>query len=809
MNGPVKSLPFHQWHLLLLASLFFYLPHGFSQNAESLLQDTVIIETIPFEEIPAAEGETVIRANQVAETLLSVEEIDLLEADNDSVINMVSSKIADINDIELNSASRRYISNLMGQANSIKTTIENEKRDLSAIIASLNSNKIELIEDKQLWLNTDKAISDDGSAPAINGFIDGAIFRIDSVNTLIDSRSEEVLQYLERTIQVGLEVEEVISRLESELDQRQRDIFSITHPSVFTIEYSDPGQWDLMEYFQLFYRTDILPLAEFLKSRSGRLFFYLVFLVLLVFLFIYFRSRIKQIEVIDASFYENTLAKIISKPVSAALILGLYSSVLFFQNRPPVFKDLTVLIVTVPLIIIFKTLSKKSVNKYIHIFGILILLRFINLILPPEIILYRVVSLTAAIIELFVLLSLWRYISKQDIRQKLFKGFVQLLIIFHIITALTGITANLAGALTLAEMAVNFTIANALIGLLIVISAMIIIGLLHLAIRSEYMKKLNLIRKYGLYLKKRITGLISFLAVIIWFMTILASVNISDEFIGFFENVFNKEYHIGSASFTPGSVILFFFVIWLSVMVARIIKVVLEEDVLDKFTFKKGVPRMISVMVRYTLITLGVLLAVSAAGMPLDSLTIIFGAFSVGIGFGLQNIFNNLVSGLILLFERPVQIGDTVEVGNLIGVVMSMGIRSSNIKTFDGAEVIVPNGHLISNEVINWTLSDKRRRIEIISGVAYGSDVHKVQKLFMKVLKEHPDVLQDPAPNVYFNDLGESSLDFRLLFWTDNFDEWLRIRSEVVFKIHDILYAEGIEIPFPQRDLHIRSTVEK
>ena len=210
-------------------------------------------------------------------------------------------------------------------------------------------------------------------------------------------------------------------------------------------------------------------------------------------------------------------------------------------------------------------------------------------------------------------------------------------------------------------------------------------------------------------------------------------------------------------------------------------------------------------MARYTIITLGVFLAITAAGLPLGSLGILIGAFGVGIGFGLQNIFNNLVSGLILLFERPIQIGDTIEVGTLIGNVKSIGIRSSNVRTFDGAEVIVPNGQLISKEVINWTLSDHQRRIEIIAGVAYGSDPHKVKEIFMQCLAKHPDIIESPEPNVYFNDLGESSLDFRLLFCTSKIGEWLRIRSEVVFMVHDALNENGITIPFPQRDLHIKS----
>jgi small-conductance mechanosensitive channel len=258
-------------------------------------------------------------------------------------------------------------------------------------------------------------------------------------------------------------------------------------------------------------------------------------------------------------------------------------------------------------------------------------------------------------------------------------------------------------------------------------------------------------------------------------------------------------------SFSLAKILMFIVIIWFSIVLSRVIKIVLRSDVLNKLSLKKGIPRMITAITQFALITIGILMAVRAIGMPLDQLTIILSAFSVGIGFGLQNIFNNLVSGVILLFEREVQIGDVVEVNNLMGTVKSMGIRSSHIQTFDGAEVIVPNGLLISQEVIDWTLSDKSRRIEIISGVAYGSDVHLVKKLLMQIIEEHPDVKPEPKPLVLFNAMGESSLDFRLLFWTANFDDWLRIRSEVIFAIHDTLKENNITIPFPQRDLHLKS----
>ena len=220
---------------------------------------------------------------------------------------------------------------------------------------------------------------------------------------------------------------------------------------------------------------------------------------------------------------------------------------------------------------------------------------------------------------------------------------------------------------------------------------------------------------------------------------------------------------------------------------------------------KKGLPYTIALMVKYTLVTIGIFIAVSAAGIPTNSFTVILGAFGVGIGFGLQNIFNNLVSGLILLFERPIQIGDTIEVGTLMGNVRSIGIRSSNVRTFDGAEIIVPNGNLISNEVINWTLSDDRRRIELIVGVSYDSDPHKAKEVLLNVIKNHEDIITDPEPKVFFNNLGDSSLDFRMLFWIKEFDQWIRIKSEIIFQVFDDLKSAGIEIPFPQRDLHVRS----
>jgi small-conductance mechanosensitive channel len=207
---------------------------------------------------------------------------------------------------------------------------------------------------------------------------------------------------------------------------------------------------------------------------------------------------------------------------------------------------------------------------------------------------------------------------------------------------------------------------------------------------------------------------------------------------------------------------------------------------------------------RILLVSIGFLLAATAAGMELSHLAIILGAFSVGIGFGLQNIFNNLVSGLILVFERPINEGDIVEVNSLLGRVKKIGIRSSIVRTFSGAEVIVPNGELISNELINWTLSDQFRRADVQVGVAYGTDPALVIDLLLNIATENKRVNKKPLPQAFFVDFGESSLDFRLLAWT-NQEFRLEVESELRLAINIKLKEAGIEIPFPQRDLHVRS----
>jgi small-conductance mechanosensitive channel len=238
-----------------------------------------------------------------------------------------------------------------------------------------------------------------------------------------------------------------------------------------------------------------------------------------------------------------------------------------------------------------------------------------------------------------------------------------------------------------------------------------------------------------------------------------------------------------------------------------LVQVILREDVFTRVPTARGVPYAVSNLARYSVIFLGFLVGLSAAGVEISKLAIVAGGLGVGIGFGLQNVVNNFVSGLILLFERPIDVGDSIEVSGTSGTMKHIGIRASVIRTFDGAEVIVPNGILLSDSVTNWTLSDRRRRIDLDVGVEYGTPAQRVIDLLVGVAKANPKVISDPEPHAYFENFGDSSLDFKLRAWfdADSSTTIHSIRSEIAVAVQQALDDAGIGVPFPQRDLRLIS----
>lgn len=265
-------------------------------------------------------------------------------------------------------------------------------------------------------------------------------------------------------------------------------------------------------------------------------------------------------------------------------------------------------------------------------------------------------------------------------------------------------------------------------------------------------------------------------------------------------------FKLGENVITPTDLLQLLLFCALVLIAERFLRRKVMGALLRRTRFDLSLQYAISRITGYLFILFGFYVALLVVGINVSSLAFVAGAVGVGIGFGLQNIVNNFVSGLIILAERPIAIGDRVEVGQVAGRVTRMSLRSTTIVTNDNISIIVPNSDFITHPVTNWSHGDPRVQMRLALGVAYGTDVEKLHRVLLDLAKEHPKVLSEPAPTVYFIGFGESSLDFELGVWTSEMTHSpRRFRSELYFAIEKKLRQNKIEIPFPQRDLHLRS----
>lgn len=347
---------------------------------------------------------------------------------------------------------------------------------------------------------------------------------------------------------------------------------------------------------------------------------------------------------------------------------------------------------------------------------------------------------------------------------------------------------------------------------LIVIAAWILMllvrGVLDWTFHSSPLIKIPLLRKYASVIDERLVHLINLLIGALVITYILVVWRLYESHVEAIQGVLSIGLTVGSWRITVGLVIIAAALLYCSFIASRAVQSVLMEEVFPRRHMERGVQISMGRLVHYGFVLLGFFLALAALGVDLKNITIIGGAFGIGIGFGLQTIVNNFICGIILLFERPIKVGDYIELGGQWAEIKKIGLRSTIIQTFDRADIVVPNADLITNQVTNWTRSDRLARIRIPIGVAYGSDVTLVMKILLECVEENPMVMRSPASKVYFIGFGESSLDFQLRVYLSDIDNWYTVQSELLQEIDRKFRLEGVEIPFPQRDLHVRSVDE-
>ncbi|MFO7825269.1 MAG: mechanosensitive ion channel [Cyclobacterium sp.] len=284
-----------------------------------------------------------------------------------------------------------------------------------------------------------------------------------------------------------------------------------------------------------------------------------------------------------------------------------------------------------------------------------------------------------------------------------------------------------------------------------------------------------------------------------------------EAFLGHFNDLLNlKLLMLGDTKLTLGLFISLTVAIFLLFFISELARKFLANKVLTRYKLEVGIRQSIATIFKYIIIIFGLVTILQNSNVDLSALGILAGAIGVGIGFGLQNITNNFISGLIILFERPIKVGDRIEVNDVYGDVVKISARSTMVLTNDNISVIVPNSQFIDNAVINWSHNDRNIRFNIPVGVSYREDPAKIKRILLEVVKANDGVLKYPEPDVLFEQYNDSSIDFNLRVWTSQYINKPRVlKSQLYYEIFRRFGEEKVEIPFPQRDLHIRSGLEK
>jgi len=618
--------------------------------------------------------------------------------------------------------------------------------------------------------------------------------------TPIESSLKEASNNIQSLLnQANMTVFKLETSLE-EIELHQKDIAGQTYKREFNNIWESPGYYRPFKEILYFSVTKgLLTLKFYAENNIGKL---VLFVLLMATSFIYLRS-LKNI------YLENNLLKtdyegqlVLRYPILSAILLVTSLFQFLFISPPFILNVIFWSISCICLTIIFRNFIARYWMQIWLIMVVLFLLSALgNLVLQAS----RIERWCMLIASIFGVTVGFVALLKGH-REELKEKWILWSITFMTLLELASVFANTLGRYNLAKTLFISGFLNVIIAILFLWTVRLINEGLFLAfnVYSGQDKKLFYLNfeKVG----NKAPLLFYVLLIIGWAVLFGRNFPAFDYLFKPFLNFFSQDRTLGDYTFSINSLVLFIAIMSISVIVSKIVSFFASDGHLassrDNKNERQGIGSWI-LLVRISILCLGLFLAIAAAGIPVDRITIVLGALGVGIGFGLQTLVNNLVSGLIIAFEKPVNVGDIVDVDGQGGKMKSIGFRSSIISTWDGADVVMPNGDLLNAHLINWSLGGNRKRISILIGIAYDTDLEKCRQVLTEILSNDQRISKNPGPVVQFEQFSNSSIDLRIYFWTKHIGDTSATRSDLIMAIVTAFKANGMSIPFPQQDVYL------
>ncbi len=526
---------------------------------------------------------------------------------------------------------------------------------------------------------------------------------------------------------------------------------------------------------------------------------------LLLPLIFWFRRRARKLAA-AGQLGEHAL-QALSRPWAAWLLLVAGLAVAYGLQGPNLRQQVVMLLAWVPVLGLLRRRMLSMVGPWAYLSAIFYFLNAVLSLLIGNPLLYRLLLLALSLLMLLTLaLSLLRaHRSGASSENRFLTGSWQLVTWAACIVLGVAAVSNVLGNISLSAMLVSATLNSSYAALAIYAGSRVVVALAQVLLAGPTVARL--VARYSSSLSPALVTVGRMLIVAAWLLFTLQAFRIYRPVSAHVMTGLTYKFQIGELSLSLGSLLSFALATVLAFWVAKTVRQVLAEDILPGLSLPRGVGNSVSSLSYYVVLFLGLLAALAAAGFQVGQLTLVFGALGVGIGFGLQDVVRNFVAGLILMFERPLQRGDTVEVAGTLGQVRDIGLRATIVTTFEGADVIVPNGMLLADKMVNWTLNGTRRRFDLNISTRYSADPQRTMDLLVAIARSCEHIAATPAPACIMTCLAPGELQFNIRAWTKDFGDWIAARTELAMKIRNGLAEAGIEVPRPQRELVLRGAM--
>ncbi len=734
--------------------------------------------------------------NSLKDTINGIIEIEKLESEhkNHKVrLQELNEQFADVK--ESGSYGFEKISALRSETRALIDAVGRHARYISERLIKAENLKQTWAGNENTWVEKQNSLTSE-VGQSLRDVVKDALTMTNSARRSLEGIEAPLVAFQQQVIDLQRDSQNHLGEIDKLMAEMRKDLFRKSRPAMFTPTFVLQFDTALWEEFWLGIASFELPNRKFFQTFGW------VF-VLQFFLLSGAAWFLRSLR--DRNLDKFKLGFLVERPWSASILIGILVPLPLFETVPKLFQLLFAGLVSISAARLVGGLinlpwRRRLLYLIVSLYLTIQLFTFIALPAPAMRIFTALVGFAGA------LLCFWRArINQAEGKSVTFIvgvkiGGTSLALVF---------LSQAAGYVAFSNHLLDITIKTVFLGVITWMIDLVLRGIIDTIFDNSLVRQYQLINRHYQPIIRRASMLVDMVMI---FATLAGLLSVW----GFFDSPWLAAEHLlafgislENYRLSLGMLLWGITLLYASLAVSWLTQRILEEEVYPRRKVERGVGISINRLIHYAFVVFGVVTALSTIGIGLQNLTVVVGALGIGIGFGLQNIVNNFASGIIMLFERSIKVGDIVQINGEWGTIKNLGLRATVVETFDRSEMIVPNSNLVSSTVVNWTLSDRQTRVIVQVGVAYGSDVQKVTQILLRIAQENPFIMKFPEPAVYFMNFGASSLDFELRAWVADIDIRLKIKNEINYEIERLFRENGIEIPFPQHDLHIRSVDDK